>query len=208
MVDKKDFVYSYDSGKPKKMDFDRATALLSHVKKHLDKAGIRHFLFFGTLLGAHRENNFIHWDHDMDIAIFWEDAREIIKIKQALTEDGHQFCSGTKLGDRYSDCYINKKGFSEKVDIYSLIPFRDHRVWCRKYIRPDDRHYVLAPFPDKYFVDMKTISFKGMDFLVPSPIEEFLEYQWGTWWKAGGGQIGKMKNMHIPTDEFDREVGL
>jgi len=208
MIDKKEYTYSYNRDKPKLMDFDRATALLIAVKEALDEVGLKNFLFFGTLLGAYRENNFIYYDDDVDLAIFWEDYHKMEDVIPKIIEKKYTCCFGTRLGDKHTDLYFSKKGFKEKVDIYVLIPFRNHRVWCRRYVRPDDRHYVLTPFPEKYFENPETLNFKGKDFLIPSPIEEFLFYQWNTWWKATGGQIGKMKNMHVPTKEFDTEMGL
>jgi len=207
MIDKKDYTHSDTLGRAKMMDFDRATTLLIDVKTALDEAGLKPFLFFGTLLGAYRENNFIHHDHDIDLAIFWEDYPKIEKAILKLKEK-YLCCMGTRLGDKYTDLYFAKEGYKEKVDMYMLIPFRNHRVWCRRYVRPDDRHYVLAPFPDKYFEKPETLNFKGKDFLIPSPIEEFLTYQWNTWWKASGGQVGKMKNMHVSTEEFNKEIGI
>ena len=207
MIDKKEYVYSHDVGKARLMDFDRATSLFLDVKEALDEAGIKNFLFFGTLLGAYRENNFIHYDHDMDLAIFWEDYH---KMKGAIDKlkDRYMCCRGARLGDKHTDLYFSKQGFHEKVDVYTLIPFRQHRVWCRWYVRPGDKHYVLAPFPEQYFENPETLNFKGKDFLIPSPIEEFLAYQWNIWWKASGGQIGKMNNMHVSTEEFNKELGV
>lgn len=44
--------------------------------------------------------------------------------------------------------------------------------------------YVLLVIPSKYFMDLSTMNFYGMDFKVPKKTEEYLVYRYGKDWKV------------------------
>lgn len=56
-------------------DEERMLECFVRAKAILDKAGIRFWLDWGTLLGAVRDGKFIPWDHDIDLAM-WSEFRK------------------------------------------------------------------------------------------------------------------------------------
>ena len=211
MSEEKKFIYSWEKRETPIMDFSKAQKYLEDVKEILDKHSIPFFLFFGTLLGAYREHNFIYLDHDIDVAVLWEYAHLIPSLKDDFINKGYIFCLGCGVNGKYFDQYITKEEGKEKVDIYALASYKEYRVYARKYVRPNqETKYVLSPFPNKFFEKFDMINFLGKTYNIPNNVEELLEYQWGTWWIAAGGQIGwnKMKSILVPIEEFHEEIGI
>jgi len=44
--------------------------------------------------------------------------------------------------------------------------------------------YIKIIVPKRYFTNLSTITFYGMEFKVPSPVEEYLEYRYGKDWRT------------------------
>ena len=73
--------------------------VLESAKKALDSINISFHLHAGTALGAHREKTFIPHDHDIDLAVFYEDVNTYSKLKKlenAMIKNGLEIDS--KLG--------------------------------------------------------------------------------------------------------------
>ena len=43
---------------------------------------------------------------------------------------------------------------------------------------------IRIEIPNRFFTDLSTITFYGMEFKVPSPVEEYLEYRYGKDWRT------------------------
>lgn len=55
---------------------------LEDAKYALDSIGIPFHLHFGTALGAAREHDFIKHDHDIDLAVFYDDVNKESQVKE------------------------------------------------------------------------------------------------------------------------------
>lgn len=204
-----ELIHSKQVGRDKLMDFDRCEIMLKDVKKVLDKHDIRFFLMFGTLLGAIRENDFIWYDNDMDIGILWEDLGKIQNTIKDFQDLGYTVLLGEYIKDYIIFRYIHIAPYHEKVDMVTLIPYKEYYVWARSAhvfnqgLKIEQAKYVLLPFPKKHFEKFDTIKFKGEDFLVPHLAEELLTYQFKTWRIPGNAQMSLgLDNIIIDIDEF------
>jgi len=65
--------------KQKKQLKQEGKEVLKNIKDIFDELNIEWFLVYGTLLGAHREKDFISHDVDIDIGVFFEDYTEEIE---------------------------------------------------------------------------------------------------------------------------------
>ena len=187
---------------PQRMDFIRANNYLQDLKKVFNKVGIKFFLFYGTLVGAIRDNDFSWLDDDVDVGVFFENADKLVETEKIFKEMGYYVCFGPNIDGRRISGYIAKKDFREKVDFYTLFSFKGERCFYR-FIRDNQAYYI--PYPQKYFDNLKTIEFKGEEYLVPNPPEEFLTYLWGTWKVPKGGQWGIIPHKTIDKDLFKHE---
>jgi hypothetical protein len=62
---------------------------LSYVSKLLKNNNIKHWILFGTLLGAFREQDIIKHDHDFDLGILYEDYQKILELNSIIKKDGY-----------------------------------------------------------------------------------------------------------------------
>lgn len=99
-----------------KEDIKRVQRTLLNIGKTaaqiLEKNHIRHFIAYGTLLGAYRHKGFVPWDDDMDMFIVEDDYEKAMTclekelpdwiIMQSQKTDAKYSGSWTKLRDRYS----------------------------------------------------------------------------------------------------------
>ena len=190
--------------KPPRMDFVKAHQYLKDVKNALDKFEIPFFLFYGTLIGAIREHDFMVHDNDIDVGILAKNINrdKVSKVARELQLLGYRVNFGSML-TILNMCNVYRtdvKGL--KVDGYFLFDFQD-KLWFPRYAYIGKTPFCHAiPYEKKYFENMKPIKFKGDDYLVPTPPEEFLEKLWGKWWIATGGQWGIIKAVNFEPNEF------
>lgn len=185
------------------MDYDRANQLLQILKKVFDKAEIPFFLFYGTLLGAIRENDFILYDDDVDVGVLSEHAHKIPELLETFKRLGCCLCRGSEINNLFTSFYIIKESYPEKLDIVVLFPFQDKRWFIRYAHSKSIPCYVGLSYSKKYFESFKTIEFKGKKYNVPYNSEELLEEMWGNWKIAtGGGQYGIIETKIFGLDEF------
>ena len=71
----------------KKFFTEEGVEVLQRYSEALNAAGLKFWLEFGTLLGYHREHDFISHDFDLDTGTYWENAD---KVKDALTKAGFE----------------------------------------------------------------------------------------------------------------------
>jgi len=93
---------------------------LCEVKTILDRGSIKYWLDQGTLLGVVRDGKFISWDTDIDIGIFYSEARKIIKLVSKLEKKGFKVI----IRDHYIHLYKN----SVILDL-CFYRFKKNKAW-------------------------------------------------------------------------------
>lgn len=156
--------------------------------KCLSSHGINYSLAFGTLLGAIREHDFIPYDDDIDVAMWIDDYRP--EMIQYLQEVGitlkHSFSiKNDILGKEDTFCY---KGVL--IDIFYFYQGIDNQVYCCDFVDQPNCHSRSESIkkyggllPRKLYMplgkDVKRISFKGIDVLIPTNFHEILSFRYG-----------------------------
>jgi len=195
---------------------DLISEYLKDVKKIFDMNNITFFLFFGTLLGAIRDNDFISYDNDVDIAIFGRDVDKTILLDRQFSEMGYRVCTGNRLisSNRRSNYYIMKPEQNKyiKIDIHTLFLFRNARWYVKRCIENNNIYECAIPYPKKFFITLEQINFNEDKYNVPRNSIGLLNYSWGIdLWKIKNehGQYGNdMLALHFLPGEFkDEENG-
>jgi hypothetical protein len=103
----------------------KAIETLRKIKKILDKHKINYWLDEGTLLGAVREKKLIEWDHDIDLAIWYEDLTKITSVMGELEKVGVEFC----FFEGKKHIKLIEKGYEIDINLYHLKDGQATRMW-------------------------------------------------------------------------------
>ncbi|OZB18893.1 MAG: hypothetical protein B7X55_04255 [Rhodobacterales bacterium 34-62-10] len=151
----------------------RATKVLIEIQSLLSQAGVTSFLAAGTLLGFHRSGGPLLHDRDIDIGVLRnpEGGPDIAGILRAHPEVLLPAIS--RPGDRYFGL-IHR---SVAIDIF-LHDEEDHHLLCGVSSLPGDIQWRLRAFT------LKTASYGGRDWTIPSEPELYLSQSYGPGWQT------------------------
>ncbi len=138
---------------------------LLDFKSVMDKHQIHYGLWFGTLLGAIRENGFIEHDEDTDIFVLEEDKEKVLNalydfeatgLKVVRYDDKGEIVSFMRNND-YIDIYFYSKALNQRVTVDNGIA-------------------------GKYLESIEMIDFLGTQFPVPNNPKEVVKILYGENW--------------------------
>lgn len=154
------------------MDIKAMTHNLLDFKDVLDKNNMNFALMAGTLLGAIRQQSFIPYDTDVDVACFnsleIKDHWNLKSVKEDLIKKGFRVI-GSDVCYLHSDFFIRN---GEKIDMFWFTKVDD------EWIAGETLRY-----PIHYFNNLEEIDFLGTKFKVPSNASKFLELSYGKNWR-------------------------
>lgn len=153
------------------MDLADAELLLREAKSIFDAHEITFFLRQGTCLGAVRDGALIPWDDDLDLGS--------IIGRHGLTADRIE---PVAAAFRANDCHVEvaHEGLYTSVRIFK---YRIRIDWqCYRVLQGTIAHYPGVPFPARLFDELAELPFLDETYLVPSPVEEYLELKYGADW--------------------------
>ena len=153
------------------MDKEKAKQLLFDIIDTLEKYQIKYCLFFGTLLGAIRDKDFIENDYDIDIGIFnrfWDDNKLLQKIGWDLLS------KNIKISNLAAN-HVMHISREIGVDLYYQKEVNDFYIcegagWKTK-------------IPNHYFEKLISINFLGKKCYIPNKVENFLDEVYANKWK-------------------------
>jgi len=144
---------------------------LLNIKKVLDECNIKFWLIFGTLLGAVRDNDFLSWDDNTNVAVYEEVLLPKIEIvKNKFIEQGFIF----RIIPKKRGTKINLHRFEHKNSVEALFLDKNYK---------NNRYRLSNSFkhPRKYFEKYGSIKFKDENFRVPTPVEKYLSFLYKDW---------------------------
>ena len=168
---------------------------LEQVHNFLEKAGIRHWVSAGTLLGIYRDGKFLEDDTDIDFGIIGED---IIDIQDVIPWEFERSNFDQIITDRTWQSFftsprnvaIDLKWFWE--DGANLISKNNKGAW----VKPKDKM-------DK----LESVKFKGIEYPCP-PLKWYLEHRFETWktrlpkeekhWSEFSGKMLRTEYANLP----------
>ena len=174
--------------------------LFSHLKfvsELLKKNNIKHWLMYGSLLGAIREHDIISYDYDFDLGANVEDTDKILNLNKEITKDGYEFKKLYVYDEKSKKnaWRVSIKVFFNDIemgDIYLYTKFRDG--FMRRF-SVDDKVYFWpkATFPYSFIEHLDKTKVRNITFPIPNNPKILLEHWYGKTWetpikaKAQGG---------------------
>ena len=139
------------------------------LKDILNKTLQKWFLTGGSLLGAVRDGDFIHWDWDVEVSVLAEEAvQKEGELLKNLIEAGFLIFSNDTSIENFK---ITLKGWGTEFEILG------------RYLNAtkDLRTRNITKVPAYLFKEVETITLRGHDFPAPSPVNKYLEALYGDW---------------------------
>lgn len=166
----REFIYN-----PQRLDRETDIAIDANIAKsnlllfnNIAKShNFKFVLFFGTLLGAIREQNFIKNDTDVDIMS--KDEEELLNMIPKLQEEGFLFIRHYEGEKRVLYSFL-RQGVYIDVDIV-------RNAGKNKY------YLAGAKIPSSFVDDLKVINFIGESFFIPQEYEKILIMLYGKDWR-------------------------
>ena len=172
---------------------------LFDMKKILDENNQEFFLMAGTLLGCIRNHDFISYDVDIDIGIFYDNFNiDIInKIKESK-----KFILTNTLGNIENSYELKFKHINNiSIDIFLNYKINNNYYYHSSFFGICDLKKEGYCKWGNTIENLIAIPFKGNKFLVPSNFEEYLEESYGKDWRIPkeysywDGLDGEYKNL-------------
>ena len=151
-------------------NFNQRVESLKDVERVINKTGFKAYFANGILLGAHRNNDFIPWDDDIDFDCLAPDFLSVCSVVQKEFIDlGYIARLNTEQNKAKLNIYKNL----EKITFAALYDLNDEYYFRYRY-----------KWPKVFYQKPENINFKGMQFICPSPIEGYLIHCYGSDWRT------------------------
>ena len=159
---------------------DQAFINLGEAKTVLDGLGIVFWLDGGTLLGAHRDADFCADDHnDVDLSTWAANKHLIPDLISGMTARGfrmyHHWSGDSRAPGMAQEVSFTRNGL--KIDVFFHERSGDvawHCIYVAEVCRP-----VVVPLV--LLAGFEPIMFRGVEFLRPARIDEYLTFRYGDW---------------------------
>ena len=168
----------------KRIDRTIAKENLEIFYRVIEKSDVTYGLFFGTLLGAVREGNFIAHDEDTDIYVFEEEKKKVKLLLPAFREVGLELV-------RFDPFMMSLMRKDEYIDIYF---FTEVKHPLGKRMRKNHYQWEFDAEPLEH---PERFEFLGMSMPVPADPEHMLEVIYGKTWRTPIENYNAPKNTII-----------
>lgn len=192
---------------------------LVYINNKLNEIGIKHWLMYGTLLGAVRSNNIISYDYDFDLGANIEDCDTILSLNNIINKDGYELIKPMTSAVDYNTLTEHTDVWRVSLKVmFDNIPMGDIYLYShcddgfmRRYDPINKTLFWPQTVFHSYFINsLVKISIRDTYFLAPIDSEFLLAYWYGDTWRipikseAQGGQqrsdrdyYGGDKNMKL-----------
>jgi len=146
------------------MNLEISERNLTDIKRIFDKAGVRFWLAFGTLLGAYRDKAIMPYDEDTDLVMYSEELFGLVCCEDAFGREGFQLGIDPGMATLYRD--------GEHTDI------------CLFKLDGNKRVFMLVKYDVSAFETFNEIEFLDQKWRTFNEPERWLKYTYGEDWET------------------------
>lgn len=164
------------------MDREQAKNLLLDIGNILEKYQIPFFLMQGTALGAYRDHGFVPSEKDIDLGILQEDFSTFIVryLTREFTDRRYDVEFFTQPFNYVRTMVV--WGHHCKLDLVGWTKHGDKRFTATPVREWIDKPYAIV-HDAQILETYQEIEMFGRTWRVPSPIEKYLELEYGSGWR-------------------------
>jgi hypothetical protein len=159
---------------------------LAYISNILYENNIKHWVMYGTLLGAIRNNDIIPYDYDIDFGANINDVDKIIELNKYIMKDGYSFSKPYSYIDDNKIWRVSLKISYNNIvvgDIYLYDNFSDG--FSRRFdIKTGTYFWPKATFPTWYINTLTNVKIRDKIFPSPRNPEILLLHWYGDNWKV------------------------
>ena len=187
-------------------------AAIHVASRHLDRAGIRHWVDFGTLLGAAREGGYIKDDQDVDFNFLREDLPRLLGMRDLFRAlwrleliydprwDTVRLLPQHPALDLASDHSAHRSCIDNRIPYADLYPCWTDGKWLRHPCAEYD-------FRSLYRRQLQRISFEGWSFPCPQNPRSLLRHRYGPDWRIPMDRRTFDANARTLIEPFPDQLG-
>lgn len=171
------------------------------IDRLLTRYGVLHWLDWGSLLGAVRDQALIPWDSDVDFSALCSDWDELPDLRAEIEAAGFHLARQSRKRLRVAYSEVNQLGVDvyrfERRDGTLVYPSRD----------AEERGGRLDAFPESFVEEMETVYLYSHPFPAPSPVGQFLvDYRYGPTFMIPSRPIKDLPYPEIAADDVSPAV--
>lgn len=164
------------------MNHEAGKVCLFRAADILESLGVPFFLMQGTALGAYRDRGFVPTERDVDFGVLIENMIHAAgQIAMALVNDGCEIESWGRPFGRIRTIVAKIGG--AKIDIVGF-----HKWNGKRFGTSPENQWVPTPYSIVHdaalLENYQQIELFGRTFNIPSPIETYLEREYGADWRT------------------------
>ncbi len=173
--------------------------LVAFAHELLAEHGIRHWLDYGTLLGAVRDGELIPWDWDADLGILARDAEAVLALRAEIEAASHHVFLGDPGSIRIYYSETNQLGLDlwlwrEEGDLLVSVDENPLVLWPGMHDR--------ASFPAAFVEQLTEVELDGRPYPAPSPVDVLLaEHRYGPDWRTPVRPVVSLASKPIVASE-------
>lgn len=197
------------------MDKQEGRVRLLEVAAILDSLQVPFFLMQGTALGAYRDKGFVPHERDIDFGVLWEHLRgRQDEITHALWKSCYHV---RQIIEPFTVCRTIVADIAKvKVDIVGFPVWQDKRFAATPIDRRSVGRKPYAILHDRAMLETwETVELFDRTFNVPSPIEKYLESEYGEGWNtpqddhiSRGREYRFIESKGLPRDYLESESAV
>jgi phosphorylcholine metabolism protein LicD len=167
---------------------------LSYLSSVLKSNNLKHWIIYGTLLGAIREKNIIKHDYDFDLGILYEDVENILKLNQIISKDNYTLEKGFGVVYNINNYKSSESEYKWRVSlklkhddkiIADLYTYKECEDGFMRRYDPQEKIYYWpnSTFPAYFVKELIELEVNGKMFPAPRDPEVLVEFFYGPHWK-------------------------